>query len=198
MDRSDFTSIDESAWAALQEAAAEPRSPFRHLVLCSVGRGHTPRARTLVLRSARRTRRELELHTDTRSPKWQELGANPKVTILGYDPAARLQLRFEGEVELHSPGAPRNSRAWRELSRWTRATYRGGRPGEALVLPPDETEDAAFDEAEPSDDGRRHFGVLTFRAASLDWLRLERGDHRRLLLTYSRSGSDFSAQWIHP
>ena len=86
LDRSDFTSIDESAWAALQEAAAEPRSPFRHLVLCSVGRGHTPRARTLVLRSARRTRRELELHTDTRSPKWQELGANPKVTILGYDP----------------------------------------------------------------------------------------------------------------
>ncbi len=86
----------------------------------------------VVLRRADAARRILEIHTDVRSPKWQEISANPLVTILGYGPQPKVQLRLQGSAELHGPASESATEAWSLLPRSTRSTYMGGPPGDEI------------------------------------------------------------------
>ncbi|MGO7594297.1 pyridoxamine 5'-phosphate oxidase family protein, partial [Rhizobium leguminosarum] len=66
-------------------------------------------------------RRVLEIHTDVRSPKWKEISANPLVTILGYGPQQKVQLRLQGSAELNGTASECATEAWSLLPRSTRS-----------------------------------------------------------------------------
>ncbi len=150
----------------------------------------------VVLRRADAARRVLEIHTDVRSPKWRELSANPCATILGFCAQARLQLRLQGLAELHAPGGVRAERAWEALPAWTRQTYAGGPPGDERAF------DAASEAVPPSTahegGGKAHFGVVTFRAETLDWFQLRRQDNRRACFAYGADGGLADGRWVNP
>jgi pyridoxamine 5'-phosphate oxidase len=158
--------VDASAWAELEGAAADPQSVFRYLNLCSVDAGGRPQARMVVLRRVDVARRVLEIHTDVRSPKWQEISANPLVTFLGYGPQPKVQLRLQGSAELNGPASECATEAWSLLPRSTRSTYIGGPPGDDIGERP-ASEGKAADA-----DGRAFFGVLIFRAETLEPFRV--------------------------
>jgi hypothetical protein len=188
--------IDASAWRELETAAASPQSGFRFLSLCSVDAGQRPQARMVVLRRADGSLRVLEFHTDTRSPKWREFSANPHATVLGFCPQTRLQFRLQGMVELHAAGSDQAKAAWDKLSTWTRTTYAGGPPG-------DERAFDAIDAAAPSKladeaEGKPHFGLLIFRARTLDWFQLRQQDNRRAMLTYDETSALAACRWVNP
>lgn len=189
----DMKQIDASAWAALGEAAGDPQAEFRYLNLCTVDAASRPQARTVVLRQVDSVRRTLTFHTDVRSPKWQEMTANPQVTVLGYCMQTRLQLRLQGRVERYADGSDIAMAAWARLPAHTRQTYQGGPPGEET-----ESEDRAATTSTASDAGRQHFGVVIMRVSTLDWYQLQRENHQRALLTYSTDGAMVSGQRITP
>ncbi|MDV4158509.1 pyridoxamine 5'-phosphate oxidase family protein [Rhizobium brockwellii] len=184
--------VDASAWAELESAAADPQSAFRYLNLCSVDADGRPQARMVVLRRVDVARRVLEIHTDVRSPKWQEISANPLVTLLGFGPQPRLQLRLQGSAELHGSASECATEAWSLLPGSTRSTYMGGPPGDDIGEQP--ASEAAVTDA----DGRAFFGVLIFRAETLDWFQLRHADNRRAVFAYDKLGALASSRWVNP
>ncbi|HEY1145509.1 MAG TPA: pyridoxamine 5'-phosphate oxidase family protein [Allosphingosinicella sp.] len=190
----DLGNIDASAWAELATAAVDPQSGFRYVNLCSVDAEVRPQARMVVLRAADGSARSLEFHTDTRSSKWMELSRNPHVTVLGFSPQVRLQLRLQGMIERHGPGSERADATWERLPGRTRMTYAGGPPGDECAF------EAVGELAEPLDEavGRARFGVLSFRARTLDWFQLRQLDNRRALFAYDETGALSSCRWVNP
>lgn len=186
-----LAAIEAGAWVALTRAAGDPQSGFRQVTLCTVDAGGQPQARMVVLRQASADLRMLEFHTDIRSPKWAELAAGPRATVLGYCPATRLQLRLRGTITRHAPESPLARTAWESLPPWTRSTYAGGPPGDELAFAP------APPATESDMGGHANFGVLHFTARDLDWFQLQRQDNRRALFRYD--GTRLSdANWIAP
>ncbi|EJC82326.1 pyridoxamine-phosphate oxidase [Rhizobium leguminosarum bv. trifolii WSM2297] len=186
--------IDASAWEELGTAAAGPQSGFRFLNLCSVDAEARPQARMVVLRRADGSSRLLEFHTDMRSPKWREFSENPHATVLGFCLQTQLQLRLQGTVERHASGSDLAKAAWDKLSTWTRMTYAGGPPGDE----PDAIDEAALPKPVDEPKGKPHFGLLIFRARTLDWFQLRRQGNRRALLTYDETGAVAASRWINP
>lgn len=186
--------IEAAAWNKLADAAQEPRSGYRYLTLCSIDADLRPQARTVVLRCVDRSVRDLAFHTDIRSPKWAELMSNPQATVLGYCAETRTQLRLAGTATLFPIGTDRADKAWSTLPPWTRGTYAGGPPGDERAF------DAPAEIVVPSGEGDGHnvFGVVTFRATSLDWFQLRRQDNRRAKFQYAETGDLVSGQWINP
>ncbi|MGT2442999.1 pyridoxamine 5'-phosphate oxidase family protein [Ensifer adhaerens] len=183
--------VDASAWSSLEAATADPQSGFRFTNLCSVDAAGHPQARMVVLRRVDTAARLLEIHTDARSPKWFELSRNPFVSILGFCASTRIQLRLAGSVQLHFPGSDLAEKAWSGLSVWTRSTYAGGPPG-------DEPQNHELVPARGEADGKAFFGVVSFRAESLDWFELRRADNRRAVFKYSHFGAVVASRWINP
>lgn len=192
----DLSEIETGAWNALEKAAGNPEAALRYLTLCSVDRAMRPQARTVVLRRVDALSRKLAFHTDTRSPKWAEFSENPNATVLGYDADIRIQLRFTGTVTLSGPGTSLAKVAWDALPPWTRSTYAGGPPGDEAAFAGEHADPAP--EAVEDGPGRDRFGVITFRAASLDWFRLARQDNRRAVFLYDTDGVLTSARRVNP
>ncbi|WP_231638489.1 pyridoxamine 5'-phosphate oxidase family protein [Pantoea sp. SM3] len=188
--------IDAMAWQELNAAANDPHAGFRYLNVCTINSELKPQARMMVLRRTDNLKRLLEFHTDIRSAKWQELAINPAATVLSFCSQTRLQLRLQGHFKQYEPASALAEQTWLGLSVWTRRSYTGGPPGDALLSqrePVRHTQDE-----EGGEDGQRHFGVLVFQAESLDWFQLQRNDNRRARLIYTSSGILTSFQWINP
>lgn len=186
----DLKTFEAAAWAALEEATADPQAGFRYLTLCTVDDLLQPQARTVVLRQFAGSRRMLTFHTDVRSPKWQEMAANPQVTVLGYCHQRRLQLRMTGRVECYAAGSDIARAAWRELPQHTRQTYTGGPPGEAPAT--------ADEKPDTTEAGESRFGVVIVRVSMLDACQLQRNDNQRALFRYSSDGGSQGREWLNP
>ncbi|GLU28065.1 pyridoxamine 5'-phosphate oxidase family protein [Brucella sp. NBRC 12950] len=185
--------IERQAWTQLQSAVLEATADFRFVNLCSVDGAGNPQARIVVVRQVDRSGRVIEFHTDIRSPKWKELHSNHNATVLGYSQSARLQLRLQGVVELHGPETKVADDAWQNLSVWTRTTYTGGPPGDYVSC-----NDQYTANAEDRSEGKDVFGLIRFRANSLDWFQLARGENRRGQFDYDVEGQLCRSQWVHP
>lgn len=190
--------IDDTCWKTLSEAASNSDHPLRYLTFCTVDPQDHPQARTLVLRYADRDRRVLEFHTDVRSPKWRELAENPKATVLGFDQSERTQIRMTGEAAVFGPGDPMNTGAWNALSPWTKTTYQGGPPGDYTNQLPIDTPHAESGDPEPAQDGASRFGIILFRAFTLDWCLLARSGNRRAIINYAPDFNILNAEWVNP
>jgi pyridoxamine 5'-phosphate oxidase len=191
LDTMNLVETDADAWRDLKTAGADAHSGFRFVNLCTVDANSCPQARLVVLRSADPKRRTIEIHTDIRSEKWTEISRNPAATILGFEPDKGLQLRLQGIASLHPPEAEIAVQAWGRLPPWTRATYTGGPPGTTAPESPNSVRPG-------KDEGSVVFGVIVFRANTLDWYRLARGDNRRAAFRYGTEGELTDSRWINP
>ncbi|MGB0847858.1 MAG: pyridoxamine 5'-phosphate oxidase family protein [Thiolinea sp.] len=190
--------LHTETWHRLCAAAETADDTLHYLSLSTVDHDGHPQSRLLVLRAVNSKQLTLEFHTDIRSQKWAELQAKPQLTVLGYAPETRLQLRLKGNATLYAPDSKLNQAAWNQLSGWTRHSYCGGPPGLELTAPDtQEILTAVPDEAETAC-GQSFFGVIRVKVQSLDWFQHPRGQLRRALIEYSEDGSLLSARWIQP
>ena len=197
-----FAALDSAEarlWQALGRAAKDRRSPWHTPMLATLGPDGAPEARVLVLREANREMRLLRLHSDARTPKVQQIAADPRVTVLLYDPGERLQLRVSGVARAESDG-PVAGRAWADANLFARRCYTAPvAPGTVAAaatsgLPP------ALESREPtaheSEAGRANFSVILIEALRLEFLHLAVTGHRRGAFVWN--GDRWRGEWLVP
>jgi pyridoxamine 5'-phosphate oxidase len=103
----------------------------RWLQLATVAADGTPRVRTLVFRGWSAAS-QLELLTDGRSAKLEELQANPAVELCWLLPRARCQFRLRGQVQIlpAEPAGPEHQHHWQALTPGGRALWGWPTPGD--------------------------------------------------------------------
>src|SRR5262245_57309804 len=89
------TEIRVDLWNRLRLGVTEPSHPFRFATVAITSLDGAPTARTIVLRSADESARQLVFCTDGRSPKVELLRHQPRVGWVLWDPADKLQLRID-------------------------------------------------------------------------------------------------------
>lgn len=190
-----LSSMLETAWARLSDGAAPGQSPWSAVSVATTGTGGRPRQRTVILRRVEPTSGSLWFHTDLRSPKVEEMQAEPRLSILGYDRAEGLQVRVEGRATLHRSG-PLRRRLWDAAAEHSRLAYRRPfGPGEALHAPEDIA--ATEDTRSPVDPdaGLTHFCAVEVAAERFDVLLLAQGGHRRAVFD---AADGWAGRWVAP
>ena len=144
--------------------AREGRQPTaRWLQLATMGLDGTPRVRTLVFRGWHGGDR-LELYTDRRSAKFEELVQQPNVELCWLLPKAKQQYRFRGTWMCQEQNS--NTQCWQNLTPRGRALWGWPAPGQPLEREADFPEELDDSVAPPE-----HFVVLQLqinRAELLD------------------------------
>ena len=157
--------------------------------------------RMMVLREATADLAVLRFHTDLRSPKATLIGGGGMVSVLAYDPDARVQLRMRGTGRIEHAG-PVADAAWSKTAPSSRRCYLAETgPGGALEAAGSAIPDAfarrspAMDETLP---GRGNFAVLLVEVRSLDWLRLDRAGGIRARFARPDASAPWRGEWIAP
>lgn len=199
MNEADLSSILQSSWALLEAGAANRRAMMHSPVVASVNQLGHPDQRVMVLRHADPLERLLRFHTDSRSPKVEQVGDGAPVHILAYEAEARVQLRMGGQGWVSRDGLDADM-AWRSSSLFARRCYLvEDAPGAASDrgtsgLPAD------VEGRKPSEDevalGRPNFALLNVRIDCMDWLSLDQRGHRRALIQWSEG--EPSGRWLVP
>lgn len=195
----DLDSAQAALWAKLVRATRDRRVPFHHPAVATLGIDGAPRARIMILRGADPAAATLRLHTDVRTAKVAELARAPRLSLLFYDPPAKLQLRIEGEGRIEAEG-PAADQAWASTRLLGRRCYTAPiapgspAPGPVSGLPPAlETREPT---AEESACGRPNFAVLLVRVEAMEFLWLAMTGHRRG--RFERASDRFEGRWLIP
>ncbi len=182
------------AWRLISRGVADRRSPFHHPAVATTGPDGAPRIRTVILRGCEPGTRTIRFHTDRRSAKIAEIGAEGRVAIHFYDPGAKIQLRVSGRAAVHANG-PVADAAWAGSRVFSRQCYGiapgPGEPiaeGGAFALP-DVTEDATAA-------GRANFSAVVVAIDTMEWLYLAAAGHRRARFAWN--GDTLRAMWLTP
>jgi pyridoxamine 5'-phosphate oxidase len=195
----DLDTILSDIWTRWGRGAADRRSTFHTPVIGSVSASHMPDQRVMVLRKADRGTATLRFHTDIRSTKACQIEAQNMVSVLGYDPGAKVQLRANGRAALIQSG-PLADAAWA-------ATSPSGRRSYMTTLPPGTASDSAtsglpvaFEQAVPtlseSEVGRANFAIVVVTLDRLEWLHLASTGHRRA--AFKRKDKVWAGEWLIP
>jgi pyridoxamine 5'-phosphate oxidase len=187
------------AWGLWVRGGADRRSPLHTPVVATVDADCLPQARVMVLRKADAAARTLRFHTDRRSAKAAELAGQTAVTVLGYDPAAKIQLRVRGTAAVMTEGDAVDQ-AWAKTGMASRKCYLAeAGPGDVSahatsgLMPVFATRDPTEPESQP---GRENFAILLVTVTSLEWLYLAAQGHRRARFEWN--GAEMAATWLVP
>lgn len=148
--------------------------------IATVGTDSYPESRTVVLRHVDAAMRAIHVYADVRSPKVSQVQADPRVTVLFYDPVSRLQVRCRASVKTHIEDDIAHA-AWVALPETSKAMYAAlAAPSQivsvhpSMPIPSEIADPVAF----------RHFTVLACYVTELDVLELNREQNRRSLLRW--------------
>ena len=195
----DFDAILTDIWTRWGRGVADRRSPFHTPAVGSTSGDGTPEQRVMVLRKADRASGTLRFHTDRRSTKASQVGAHPAISIIGYDPGAKIQIRASGEAAIVTTGDAADT-AWA-------ATSASGRRSYLTTLAPGSVSNiatsglpAAFEKSVPvgadSEAGRANFAIVPVVLNRLEWLHLAATGHRRA--AFVRTVDGWSGEWLIP
>ncbi len=169
---------------ALARAPLDRRSPLRWPVLATSG----PAARMVVMRAFTRSPPQIDLYTDARTPKVEQLRGDPRAELVFFDKSKSIQMRVRGSVQLHHRDDIARA-AYGDGGGHTDGDYaRAQAPGTDAPDP-----DAALG---ISGSAWENFMVLRVSVASIDWLELQRAGHRRA--RFNHVDGAWSAVWLTP
>jgi len=187
----DRDAMREEAFRLLARAVKDRRSPMHTVVLASIGRDGFPEARVMVLRGFDPVERWLRVHTDRRSPKIRQIEADPRVTVLAYDPTRKIQVRICGEAQVYRDG-PEWQAAWATTRPFSRECYQvTTAPGKVLARP----DQVRFSRAE-SREGEDFFAIVRVRVMAFQVLYLAASGHRRAEFRWD--GGEWKGDWLVP
>ncbi len=178
--------LEKDCWLRLVNGAIKSRAPFHTPCVATIDSGEV-NMRTVVLRKALPTLRELRFHTDIRSKKWKELTINNSISALFYDASSRIQLRIKGKALLHFNNDI-TAEAWTKTALSSRRCYLTNEsPSSFSSIPTSgltekiEQENFTLEESEV---GKQHFGIVAIQVESMEWLWLHHAGHRRAFFDY--------------
>ncbi|KPF93555.1 hypothetical protein IP81_02130 [Novosphingobium sp. AAP83] len=192
-----FSGVLADVATRLGEAIKSARHPM-HAPVIGTADGDL---RIMVLREATPDLSRLRFHTDWRSPKATMIGDGATVSVLAYDPAARVQLRMQGlgRIEHHGPIA---DAAWSAATLTSKRCYLAQTgPGGALDAPGAALPEYMLDRsptAEEAEAGRDNFAVLLVEVHALDWLQLTHHGGIRARFERESATSEWQSAWVAP
>lgn len=174
-------------WKALADAVGDPGNAFRMSSLASIAE-QGPQVRLVVLREVDVGARTLVCFTDRRSPKCEQISADPRVSWLFHDAGAGVQIRAWGRAVLERE-SERASASWSATPAAARVNY-------ASTVPPGTAIDAPLGARGNLDRGRDHFTLVSCTVEEMDWLRIGEEGHLRAGMTWD--GSLWRSRWVAP
>lgn len=192
-----LSELPRDASARLAQAANSARHPM-HTPVVGTADGDL---RIMVLREAQADLSLMRFHTDLRSPKVGLIADNPRVSVLAYDPAARIQLRMRGIGKVEQHGAAVDQ-AWSAAALTSRRCYLAGQgPGAALPEAGSALPESLLHRSPTlaeSLPGRENFALLLVEVLVLDWLQLTHEGGVRARFERSRAQADWHGTWLAP
>ncbi len=194
----DLDAVLDDCWTRLGRGVADRHSPFHTPVVATVD-ATGPRQRVMVLRTVERTTATLRFHTDRRSAKVFQVGNNARLSVLGYDSGARIQVSCDGGAQILHDGAAADA-AWASARASSRRCYLA-QPGSGTPVdgPISGIPDAFLDctpslaESEP---GRVNFALVAVTLDRLEWVELTARGNRRAAFT--RNADAWHGTWLIP
>ncbi|MFC4292055.1 pyridoxamine 5'-phosphate oxidase family protein [Sphingorhabdus arenilitoris] len=184
----------------LADGVTNRKAPAHHPVVASLTHDGAPTQRVMILREIDWQAQRMRFHTDRRSAKVGQVDSRQEMSVLIYDEAAKLQLRFEGTGRTDI--ASNADEAWTRSTAFARRCYMAeAAPGSASASPtsglPSWIEGKQPDEAQLTD-ARDNFAVLYFAFDRIDWLYLANAGHRRAQFIFDPVAQGWSGQWVVP
>ena len=178
-----------TAESILDNAVDNAKTLFHTLILSSFDEGKIA-SRVVVLREFNSKERYLRFHTDARAPKIKHFQKNSNASILGYDPALKIQLKLQGNVEVHLKDDVTIA-SWNESTTRSKKCY-SVEGGSSLEI----DNPAEYDIRDVNiEDGYLNFAVIKFTYTSLEFLYLKSSGHRRALHSWD---DELVSNWLVP
>lgn len=181
----------------LQRAARDRRSAM-HMPVVGTGDGDL---RMMVLRACDPDFVQLRFHTDARSHKVGSIGTGSQVSLLAFDPEAKIQIRARGMGRIETAG-PVVDAAWAQADAYARRCYLAEAGPGTPIAEPSSGLPAAVEGIRPSAEqlvpARENFAILLITLTSLDWLYLAHNGHRRARFSRGDPGQPWQGTWVIP
>ena len=185
----DISETLSTAESILGNAVDNAKTLFHTLVLSSHDEDKIV-SRVVVLREFNPEERYLRFHTDARAPKIKHFQKNSNASILGYDPALKIQMKLQGYVEVHLNNDVTKA-SWNESTTRSKKCYSVD-GGSSLEI----DNPAEYDLKDANiEDGYLNFAVLKFKYTSLEFLYLKSSGHRRAIHSWDE---DLVSSWLVP
>ena len=189
----------ERAAALWREGAAQRKSPLHAPVVASIA-GDLPQQRIMVLREVDWEQRTMRFHTDRRSTKCGEFANHAAVSVLGYHPEEKVQMRLTGTATVLTDG-PVFEAAWEGSTLFARRCYLVEQaPGSVTDAAISGLPDHVAGQLPTEQDiipAKPNFAVLMIKFATLDWLYLANDGHRRAQFAYA-TDAGWQGHWCIP
>ena len=185
--------IFSAEWKELQNAVKDASHDY-HLMTLSTSTNNKPESRTVVLRHVDKEDYLLSFHTDTRSPKYDQLKSNPDVSIIFYSVNKRTQLRITGNASDCKDDKLLESK-WMSMNKNSKECYLGeiapsGKIPEGEIINKVVTEEQDMSPLM----GIKNFARINIKIASIEILRLHHLGHKRLFCNLEKNPIDY--QWL--
>ena len=178
-----------TAESILDNAVDNAKTLFHTLILSSHDEGKIA-SRVVVLREFNSKERYLRFHTDARAPKIKHFQKNSNASILGYDPALKIQLKLQGNVKVHLKDDVAMA-SWNESTARSKKCY-SVEGGSSLEI----NNPSEYDIKDVNiEDGYLNFAVIKFTYTSLEFLYLKSSGHRRALHLWD---DELVSNWLVP
>jgi len=159
-----------------------------HLFTVATINDKIPEIRTVVLRDFNFEKYQISFHTDTRSPKYNQVKSNPAISALFYSTQKRTQLRLHGNATICKDQNLLNT-LWNNLNKDSKQCYQGEIPPSGNIPKSKIINDISSDMS-----GFKNFSRISIEIFSVEILRLHHLGHKRLLCDVSKNPIEF--QWI--
>jgi pyridoxamine 5'-phosphate oxidase len=182
-------------WEYLNSGAGPGRSPLTLMQAATVGLDGSPQVRTIVLRKANEASSSISFVSDARSPKVAELIRDPRISLVGYDPEANVQIRLNGQALIQAKG-PETRAAWNTFQDHTLMLFRKPLAAGTPIQFPAEGHVKSTGEPPQGHDGYENLALIEVSLTCLEWLDVSGQDHERVV--YRRSEGHWAGSWIAP
>ena len=174
----------EEAKRELTNGHSKRKHPFRYFTLAT-NTDNKSRLRTVVLRKFL-SDSSLLFYTDARTPKVSEIKDNSNVSALFYHPKKLMQIRVQGKAEIINDPKLLKS-YWGSIPEKSRKDYiTKSTPGSMIENP---------DNVDYLDDDN-HFCAIKIFPLTIEYLRLKRPNHLRILFT--NVNGEWDGQFLVP
>ena len=203
-----LSELEEHLWLLLLNGTLRSKDDFHVAAFGSIDDYGTPDLRTVVVRKALPTEKQIWLHSDIRAAKIQQIKNNPSVSWLFYDAKKRMQIRLKAKATIHANDEISETQ-WRKTPTMSRRCYitlaAPGSPHDEPTSGLEPTFEARDPTPEESEIGQPNFAVVITQIESLEWLYLHHSGHRRAFFQYNTAPSEFlrkgvllNASWLIP
>ncbi|MFL2679533.1 MAG: pyridoxamine 5'-phosphate oxidase family protein [Alphaproteobacteria bacterium] len=183
----------------LTRGIKDRKSCFHYTVLSTIN-NEFPESRTVILRNFNEENFELNIHSDLRSKKINQIIKNKNISCLFYDDKKKIQIRINGQAEIEKSYKP----SWEKLTNWSKRCYLStAQPGTEVTEPSSGFPDKFINDSPNNEDsikGLKNFSVIRIVIRRIEWLYLASQGHRRANYEIVRKNSSIKVikKWLVP